>query len=126
MKHTPEPWRECGKDRDDGCKCRMVWALTADVVVAMALMADDEDYTGGEGISSLDMAKANAARIAACVNALAGVEEPEKDLQAARLKLEFITQGAGAYSRDPLEHARNCVEEMKEAAREALKLLGGK
>lgn len=37
--------------------------------------------------------------------------------------LEEITEGKGPYSRDPLEHAENCIENMKKLAREALQVL---
>ncbi len=34
--------------------------------------------------------------------------------------LKEISKGAGAFSRDPLEHATNTIEEMKEMAKEAI------
>lgn len=39
--------------------------------------------------------------------------------------LEEISEGAGAYSRDPLTHAGNCIDEMKAIARAALDLAKG-
>ncbi len=45
------------------------------------------------------------------------------NLEAVREKLEEITRGAGRFSRDPLIHASNTVEDMKELAREALALM---
>ena len=34
--------------------------------------------------------------------------------------LKIIAEGAGAFNRDPLEHASNCIDEMKETARAAI------
>ncbi len=62
-KHTAWPWRACGQDRG-GCKCRLVWAIGDDVPVAIALMADDPQCDG-EGLASMEIAKANARLIAA-------------------------------------------------------------
>lgn len=43
------------------------------------------------------------------------------DIIAALKKIEL---GEGAYSRDPLKHASNCIENMQRIARETLKELG--
>lgn len=40
-----------------------------------------------------------------------------------REKLEEIAQGLGRYSSDPMTHAENTIDDMKELAREALVLL---
>jgi len=37
--------------------------------------------------------------------------------------LEEITEGKGAYSLDPVNHAANCIESMKQLAQDALDLL---
>jgi len=53
---------------------------------------------------------ANAELIVRAVNSLDKVEEA----------LREIAKGEGPYNRDPLEHAANCIEHMKETARTAL------
>ena len=40
--------------------------------------------------------------------------------------LEEIAKGAGAFNRDPLTHAHNCIEDMKELAKQALLVLDAK
>jgi hypothetical protein len=60
--------------------------------------------------ASRRIAEANAELIALAVNNHAG-------LVAA---LEEIAQGSGAFSRDPLTHAANCIDNMKAIARAAL------
>lgn len=47
----------------------------------------------------------------------------EAKIDGARKALEEISRGAGAFSRDPLEHANNCIESMRETARKALEAL---
>jgi len=42
------------------------------------------------------------------------------DLARLRGALEEIKKGRGAFSADPLEHAGNCIDEMKAIARTAL------
>jgi len=42
------------------------------------------------------------------------------NLRHAREGLREIAKGEGAYSRDPLEHAANCIESMKDLARRYL------
>ena len=39
--------------------------------------------------------------------------------------LQEISIGSGAFSRDPLEHAENCIDNMKEIAAEALRVIEG-
>ena len=47
----------------------------------------------------------------------AGMTPLETELLAA---LNEISKGAGEFSMDPLEHATNCIESMREIARTAL------
>ena len=47
----------------------------------------------------------------------------ESKLEAVRKALEEISKGMGAYSRDPLKHCENTVNNIKGLAQEALKLL---
>lgn len=44
---------------------------------------------------------------------------------ALREALKEIVKGEGAFSRDPLTHATNCIDNMKAIARRALKIGGG-
>ena len=46
--------------------------------------------------------------------------EHEKEVQPLIEALQEISKGAGAYNRDPLEHASNCITEMKALAVAAL------
>jgi len=72
MEHSKEPWRECGHERG-GCQCRQVGSEADKVIIAVALTDKDESYTfGGLGVDQ-DVAKANAKRIALCINACAGL-----------------------------------------------------
>lgn len=43
-----------------------------------------------------------------------------KKLEIVKQILIEITKGEGAYAKDPLEHAENCIENMKRLATEAL------
>lgn len=67
--------------------------------------------------------KETADRIVSCYNALADVPNPE-GVPKAIDKLKEITKGKGRYSIDPLTHAGNAIEDMKDLAIEALKVCG--
>ena len=72
-KFTPGPWRACHNGK---CQCHMVWSIPADCVVAVAVSAEHEALTGGEGITNSGMLEANAKIIAAApqmATALQGV-----------------------------------------------------
>ena len=62
--HTPGPWSICSAN-DSRCSCRLIAADGVGCFVAQALMASDEDQTGGEGVADFDVAIANARLIAA-------------------------------------------------------------
>jgi len=49
-----------------------------------------------------------------------GCEDKARRLEVARLALTEIAKGEGRYSRDQLEHADNCINDMKELAIAAL------
>lgn len=66
QKHTPEPWHQFAFEVYDDDNC-----IIADCGYAA-------DVFGKEGM------KANAARIVACVNALAGIENPEEWVKEAK------------------------------------------
>jgi hypothetical protein len=44
----------------------------------------------------------------------------ERENAELRAALEEIAEGSGAFSRDPLTHAANCIDNMKSIARAAL------
>ena len=58
------------------------------------------------------------ARLRARVTELEAVHAQIQDI------LTEIARGAGAFSHDPLEHAANCIEAMKELAKEAIQAGG--
>ena len=47
----------------------------------------------------------------------------KEEFSKLRQILEKITKGEGAYSRDHLTHASNCIESMKSLAKEGLAVL---
>lgn len=51
------------------------------------------------------------------------MDEYKQALEKIKPMLEEISQGTGAYSRDPIQHAENCIEHMKELAKKALKII---
>lgn len=61
MKHTPEPWRENSQGDAEHIYCERHGAIA----------------TIPHGGLNRDEHKANAQRIVACVNAMAGIEEPQ-------------------------------------------------
>lgn len=48
------------------------------------------------------------------------VRRVDKAFDAMLDALREIVKGEGAYNRDPLEHASNCIEHMQDVAREAI------
>lgn len=50
-------------------------------------------------------------------------DEVDSLLEDLRAYFEEISLGRGAYNRDSLTHAENCIEHMKKTALKALKLL---
>lgn len=48
---------------------------------------------------------------------------PDERVETLRGALECALEGAGAFSRDPLEHADNCIEDMKGHIRDAIAIL---
>ena len=74
MRHTKGPWKPCLAD-GDGCSCHMIWSEPADCVVAVAIGAKDENFTGGEGIVNEAMIRANARLIAASPDMYEALEE---------------------------------------------------
>ena len=73
-KHTPEPWRvgKCGAS---------MGVVVADTPVPEIGGSDAVDYYGGHLIGE-SITPANAARIVACVNACAGMGNPEQEIAA--------------------------------------------
>lgn len=71
--HTPGPWRPCGA-ADKKCQCRMIWSESADCVVGVAIMSQDESYTCGEGIADPEIAARNQWLMAAAPEMLDAIE----------------------------------------------------
>lgn len=100
LKHTPGPWKSVigiGKKlgvRDSGG--------------FICFLTTPNHYTGQDERYFQEMSEwqANAALIAAAPDLLAALKE--------------IGLGNGTYSRDPLQHASNTIEAMKEIARAAI------
>lgn len=67
-------------------------------------------------------AKDNAERLASCWNACQSFENPEQDIKKLIEALKEISLGQGRYSLDPLTHASNTIDDMKQLANDALAL----
>lgn len=63
---------------------------------------------------------ANTERMASAIAELERVKAAVLLLPRLAEALTKIAEGAGPYSRDPLTHAENCIEAMKETARALL------
>lgn len=121
-KHTTK-LRLCGAKRG-GCDCRQIWNGEGNALVAVALEAADENYTGGEGYTK-EAAKANADEIAHRWNThaqlIAALEKIADPITAMKkgLKPGEIINGyyAVQLAKDP--------EYLKEIARAALALARG-
>lgn len=92
---TPGPWRECKANEDrGGCSCGLVWSLSIDAPVAST--ADDDS-------AGIDLGQrqyhANAALIAAAVNALPGLLDV---VDAARRTVASDMTGGHTLLRDAL------------------------
>lgn len=48
------------------------------------------------------------------------VDEAASEIERLRLALTRVSEGFGAFSTDPLTHAKNCIEEMRQIALDAL------
>jgi hypothetical protein len=79
-------------------------------------LRENWSYLPGDADSECEAA---ALRIASAL--LPGVRDI--DLGAIRQRLEQICRGEGAFNRDPLIHAENTIDAMKEEARAALALI---
>lgn len=117
VKHTAEPWELHGATH--------IWSPIAKSNVASASEPRGHAHVGYEPPKfdggGLYEAAANAARIVACVNALAGIPAPESAIEQAREALTEIADiPAVAFSTDRLTHATRTIEKMQELARKAL------
>jgi hypothetical protein len=90
------------------------WEVSGDYIfagdVAVPIASAHKEWATTRGGYLHQIAQANAAFIVKACNAHA-------DLVKA---LEEIAKGQGAFSRDPLAHASNTIDDMKALAREAL------
>ena len=76
-KHTPEPWIWIGTDED-----KTLTSPTANYVIIAGTCSNDDGTVG------LYINQANADRIVACVNALAGIDDPAAFVEAAKAVVE--------------------------------------
>jgi hypothetical protein len=72
VSHTKEPWVVCGTSRN-GCTCGYIFGDNGEAYVAQALTIRNNV----DPVASEDAAKDNARRIVACVNAFAGIPDPQ-------------------------------------------------
>jgi hypothetical protein len=56
-------------------------------------------------------------------DAISTMNERDRLYDAIHMQIERISRGEGAFSRDRLVHAENCIEEMKSFAKEVLEIL---
>ncbi len=80
---------------------------------------DQKDHELAEARAEVEQLRADGATVAASIQAKRA-EQAEAKLKAVVEALEQIVEGAGPFSRDPLEHASNCINAMKAAALAAL------
>lgn len=117
-KATPGPWTW------DGYRMSAQPNLKKRVYNPTVISVEDgvtySEYT--QGSAELVISEDDAAYIAAA--------NPQRILTLLREKralveaLREISKGAGAFNRDPLIHASNCIDEMKATARAALAQAG--
>lgn len=106
--HTKEPWKACVAGK---CQCGMIWSAAQDqhIVTAYGDRTQSEFVIAGVHLESGDEKdmiyskvseaerEANAARIVACVNALAGIETDKI--------AEFVARAKEAPSSDAMRGA---------------------
>ncbi len=110
-KHTKTPWSAPeGMGFAGGCPYTGI--DSPEGAVAWVLCSSRIPVTGEDRENPWE---ANAALIVRAVNSH----------DALVRALEEIAEGAGPFSRDPLTHAENCIDDMKERARAALALARG-
>ena len=116
-KHTPEPWIVC--EHDAGCRDATNFGLSIE---------QDRERCGeepsiiaevdidGDGID-LETGRANAARIVACVNACAGMDDPAAEISRLRARLAAWKAEAEAWRQaddcDPMVRGE-CIREARE------------
>lgn len=85
MIHTPEPWKV------DDSEFPAIGNVVDCDNEQVCQTSERKGYTAP--LSQLEIRKANAARIVACVNACAGMEDPAAEIQALRMDLaDYIAQ----------------------------------
>lgn len=87
-KHTPEPWFGCcNQENNPDKKPHFIFSTDARKAICSIFYNDPtiEGYEDMEDIITLEEAKANSRRIAACVNACAGMEDPIKEITELKL-----------------------------------------
>lgn len=76
-----------------------------------------------ERLRAQDMGRMEMLR--ALEEAATRIEELERERDELRKALQAISRGEGRFSRDPLTHASNTIEDMIDLANAALKLARG-
>lgn len=107
--HTKEPWTDASFRR-----------------TRLGLISKEPNLsTEHAAIKCRVLTEDNFARAKICVNALAGAEEPEKVVEAARNAIRIALAIAGHFVTNPYSREPWLVEH-EETLRKAEKLLGGK
>src|SRR5688572_7697460 len=119
-KHTPA-LRLCGAKRG-GCDCRQIWNGEGNALVAVALEAADENYTGGEGYTK-EAAKANAAEIVRRWNAHAQLVAALEECLSLAAGWAGYYSTAEAYGQNGVVHPTH--QEIIDRAKAALALARG-
>jgi len=114
MNHTKEPWRLETVKTQVGI-CHKIGPFPGNDIHEEGNACIYSDNTSGGRPKEL---LANAERIVACVNACAGIDPAA--IPALIEALERIERGEGRFSTDPLTHAANCIEDMKQIASTAI------
>ena len=78
-KHTPEPWV---RDRDSGIKCDIRGSNGRKIALCWGLSSSKSAMLNAKHYK--EECDANALRIVSCVNACAGMEDPEKEIAELR------------------------------------------
>lgn len=84
---------------------------------------DDTEYYGGFLVAE-SMSEECRDRAIATWNACSAMPDPAKGVAALKECARLAANPSGAFSRDPLTHANNCIEALREAGRQALAACG--
>lgn len=115
MSEQRQRYKACGAN--GGCQCGMIWDTHRDICIAATVGAEDEGYTSGEGVTREEKIE-NARKIAALLNAFAGIDDPAAFMAEVREVLE----SAPALFQYGIDYESECAEddEWDEAMSDAL------